>query len=128
LSEARAVFLEVVSRILESLSKRRASETVKWLTDLMYYANMNNMDEQYLKLFNRIIMEVENQPETFQASFTESLNATLDKMKRGSEAALLLEVLTKAEKLKMERLEKYITPPETFKLKASKILDEVFGG
>jgi hypothetical protein len=85
------------------------------------------MDEQYLKLFDRIIREVERQPEPFRVRFAESLNTTMERMKRGSEAAFLHETLAKAEKLKMERLEEYITPPEAFKRRASRILKEVLG-
>jgi len=103
------------------------SESVKWLTDLMYYANMKNMDEQYLKLFDRIIREVEKQPEPFRARFAETLNTALERIKHGSEIIYLGETLAKAEKLKMERLEEYITPPEAFKRKAAKIIREVLG-
>ncbi len=46
-------------------------------------------------------------------------------MKRGSEATVLGETLLRAEKLKMDRLEEYLTPPEAFKRKALKILKEV---
>ena len=126
-AEPRTVFLDIVSRVLQALSKRRVSESVKWLTDLMYYANMKNMDEQYLKLFDRIIREVERQPEPFRVRFAESLNTTMEKMKRGSEAVFLGKTLVEAEKLKMERLKEYITPPEAFKRKASKILREILG-
>jgi hypothetical protein len=127
-AEPREVLLDATSRILQAFSKRRVSEAVRWLTDLMYYASMKDLDEQYLKLFDRVIREVEKQPESFRVRFAESLNTTLDRMKRGSEAFYLHETLAKAEKLKMERLEEYITPPAEFKRRASRILREVLGG
>jgi len=85
------------------------------------------MDDQYLKLFDRIIREVEKQPEPFRARFAETLNTALERIKRGSEIIYLGETLAKAEKLKMERLEEYITPPKAFKSKATKIIKEVLG-
>jgi len=124
-AEPKQVLLEATAKILEALSKDRASEAIKWLTDLMYYASVKNMDEVYLKLFDRVIREAEKKPEAFCTRFAESLNTTLERMKRGSEAAVLGETLVRAERLKMDRLEEYLTPPETFKRKALKILKEV---
>jgi len=124
-AEPKQVLLEATAKILEALSKDRASEAIKWLTDLMYYASIKNMDDVYLKLFDRIIREAEKKPESFCIRFAESLNTALERMKRGSEASVLGETLVRAERLKMERLEEYLTPPEAFKRKASKILKEV---
>jgi len=126
-AEPRQVLLDATARILEALSKGRSGEAVKWLTDLMYYTSMKGMDEAYLKLFDRITREVERRPETFCRRFAESLNTTLEKMKRGSEAAFLGETLVKAEKLKMDRLGRYVTSPEVFKRRARIILREVLG-
>lgn len=124
-AEPKQVLLEATAKILEALSKDRASEAIRWLTDLMYYASIKNMDDVYLKLFDRVIREAEKKPEAFCTRFAESLNTVLERMKRGSEATVLGETLLRAEKLKMDRLEEYLTPPEAFKRKALKILKEV---
>jgi hypothetical protein len=128
LAEHEPVFLEATSRFLRALSMRRMSEAIKWLTDLMYYASLEGLDDQYLKLYDRMLREVDKMPPPFPERFTESLDRVLDKIMMGSEYALIGGTLDKALKLKMDRMGKYVTTPEEFKRKAKKILDEILKG
>lgn len=123
--EPREVFLYATTRILDAMSKNRYGEAVKWLADLIYYASLKGMDDAYLKLLDKILMEVEGKEDRFLRGFVESLNRRLDGMKWGSEAPTVGELVEKAEKLKTYRLGKHLVPPETLRREAEKILREV---
>jgi hypothetical protein len=55
----------------------------------MYYASLEGLDDQYLKLYDRMLREVDKMPPPFPERFTESLDRVLDKIMMGSEYALI---------------------------------------
>ena len=123
----REVMLDAVFKIIQALDRGRLSKAVKDLTDLMYYAGVGGFDEAYLKIFDDIMRRVEGKPERFRVRFAESLNTAFEGMKHGNEAVFVGRVLAEAEKIKMERLGRYITPPEDLRREAERIIREAFG-
>jgi hypothetical protein len=124
MAEARPVFTEAVSRALQAISKGRSAEAVRWMTDLMYYACLNGLEDQYVKLFEKIVDEVEASPASFRTRFAESLNSHLEKIRLGPEATYLRGLADRVEAVKKARLGKYLAPPEEFVKKALKIVEE----
>jgi len=124
----RDVMLDAVHNILRSIEKGRSSKAVKDLTDLLYYANAKGLDETYLNILDRVMREVERKPERFRARFAESLNTAFEEMKYGNEVVFLGRTLVEAERLKMERLGRYFTPPEDLRREAERILSESWVG
>jgi hypothetical protein len=125
MAEARAVFVEAVSRALQAISRGRSAEAVRWMTDLMYYACLNGLEDQYVKLFEKVVDEVESSPVSFRTRFAESLNSHLEKIRLGPEATYLRDLVDRVEAVKKARLVKYLAPPEELVRVASKIVDEV---
>ena len=122
------VFLEALARSLKALYMKRTSEAVKWIADLIYYASLRRLDEEYIRLFDKVLLEVERQPPPIPTRFAESLNRTFEDMKEGSEYTYISKILDRAEELKMGKMREYIVTPEEFKRKAKKILDEILKG
>jgi len=123
--EPELVIRDLYARAFQALYTGRVSESARYINDLMIYMSVKNMDKEFLELFKVFLREVEKQPERICASFTKSLDNSLMKVTSGTLAAVVGELASNVEKLKIERLERYITPPKEYMDRAEKILKKV---
>jgi hypothetical protein len=135
LAERRVVFEEVTERILEAYYKRRPGDAVRWATDLIYYASLEGLVGEYIRLIDTILSEYFLKEPDFAVRFIVRFNDRLDKMRKGSEYAVVAEALEEIERFKegkmipeVERMGYRIPrPPKDLRERVSKLLDRVMG-
>jgi len=135
LTERRVVFEEATERILEAYYKRRPGDAARWATDLIYYASLEGLIGEYVRLMDTILSEYFLKEPDFAVRFIVRFNDILDKMKRGSEYAFVAEALEEVERLKegkmipeVERMGYRVPrPPKDLRDRVSKLIDRVMG-
>jgi hypothetical protein len=135
LAEHRVVFEEATERILEAYYKRRPGDAARWATDLIYYASLEGLVGEYVKLIETIFSEYFLKEPDFAVRFTVRFNDVVDKMKKGPEYAYVAKALEEIERFKegrvipeVERMGYRVPrPPKDLRERVSELVDRVMG-
>jgi hypothetical protein len=135
LSERRVVFEEAVERILAAYYKRRPGDATRWATDLIYYASLEGLVEEYVRLIDTIFSEYFLKEPDFAVRFVVKYNDIIDRMRMGPEYVYVARALEEIERFKESRMIPEIErmgyrvprPPKDLKERVSKLIDRVMG-
>jgi hypothetical protein len=135
LVEPRAVFEWVTERILEAYYKRRPGDAAKWATDLIYYASLEGLVGEYVRLMDMIFSEYFLKEPDFAVRFVVRFNDIIDRMREGPEYAYVAKALEEIERFKEGRMIPEVErmgyrvprPPKDLRERASELVSRVMG-
>jgi hypothetical protein len=135
LAEHRVVFEEATERILEAYYKRRPGDAAKWATDLIYYASLNGLVGEYVRLMDMIFSEYFLKDPDFAVRFVVRFNNIIDRMRKGPEYAYVARALEEIERFKEGRMRPEVErmgyrvprPPKDLRERASELVGRVMG-
>jgi hypothetical protein len=125
--EERRVFEEAAALALDAMVKLNSRGAARWIADLLYYANLRGLDEQYLKLVERLLEEAVRFGPRFAGMLGRALDERYRKMLEGPEAAVVGDLVGRAVRAKEGKLGPLLGPSGKAKEEARRIVDEVFG-
>ena len=126
-AEPREVFEGAAARAIDAMVRLNAREAARWIADLLYYAKLRGLDEQYLKLVERLLETSARFGPEFAGRLGRLLDARYETMLRKSEAAVVGDLAGRAVRAKEGKLGPLLGPSGKAKEEARRIVDEVFG-